>query len=315
LSPLWAGGPEAEPLGVGTWAWGDEGYWGYGRDYSSADVEQAYVAARESGITLFDTAEVYGRGESERLLGRFLREHGDSDRAAVATKFMPRPDRFFRRGPLLDALRASLDRLGLERVALYQIHWPLPLVSDHPWLADLAEAVGRGLIGAVGVSNYGPRRLADAHATLAAAGVPLATNQIRYNLLARGPERSGLVGLCRTLGVRVIAYSPLAQGLLTGRYGRGHLPSGMRGLSARRGLSRLPAVLGVLAELGAGHDRTQAQVALNWLLAKGAIPIPGAKNADQARHNAGALGWSLAEAEVERLDQAGLAAPGHRLGR
>jgi aryl-alcohol dehydrogenase-like predicted oxidoreductase len=300
--PLWAGGPTALPLGVGTWAWGDRGYWGYGRSYTRDDVAAAYVASRASGLTLFDTAEVYGRGASETLLGEFVRSHDDQSTAVVATKFAPLPWRTGRAGPLLQALRASLERLQRERVELYQIHGSLPGL-DRAWLRDLARAYENGLIGAIGVSNYGPAMVRSAHQVLSGLGVPLATNQVEYSLLARKPERSGLVDVCAELGVTIIAYSPLAQGLLTGKYTRANPPSGVRRLRARRRLGRLPTVIGQLTEIGRDHaDRTPAQVALNWLVSKGTVPIPGAKNADQARHNAGGVGWSLTADQVSALD-------------
>lgn len=302
---LWAGGPTGLPLGVGTWAWGDRGYWGYGKDYTSADVAAAYTASREAGLTVFDTAEVYGRGTSERLLGGLIADAEDADAVAVATKFAALPWRVARSGSLLAALEASLARLGRPSVALYQIHWPLP-VGTRAWLLGLAQAYAQGLVGAVGVSNYGPRRLRDAHRVLADRGVPLATNQVEYSLLHRRPERSGLVEVCRELGVTIIAYSPLAQGLLTGKYTAARPPSGVRALRYRGALRTIEPLVTRLTKIGADHDgRTPGQVALNWLVHRGAVPIPGAKTADQARHNAGGIGWSLREDEVAELSGMG----------
>lgn len=303
MTTLWAGGPEGLPLGVGTWAWGDRSYWGYGKDFTSADVAAAYAASREAGLTLFDTAEVYGRGTSEELLGGLIADRSDAAEVAVATKFAALPWRAGRRGPLLAALEASLRRLDQPKVALYQIHWPLPLGTT-PWLLDLAAAVQQGLVGAVGVSNYGPSQLRAAHRVLADRGVPLATNQVEYSLLARKPERSGLVDVCRDLGVTIIAYSPLAQGMLTGKYSSLKPPPGARGLRYRRRLGAIEPLVRRLGEIGADHDgRTPAQVALNWLVAQGTVPIPGAKTADQARANAGGVGWSLTGDEVAELSR------------
>ena len=304
MRPLWKDGPTGHPLGVGAWAWGDRGYWGYGTTYTSEDVAQAYRASRQAGLTLFDTAELYGRGHSERLLGQLVSDNGDRAEVQIATKFAPWIYRVGRRGVLLGALEESLARLQMERVELYQIHWSWPLVGDQAWLQDLAEAVRRGLVGAVGVSNYGPRQLRSAHRTLADLGVPLATNQVQYSLAYRKPEDSGLLELCRELGVTIIAYSPLAQGLLTGKYVPGRPPPGIRGLRYRRTLPKIKPVIAQLTEIGRGHDgRTPAQVALNWLVSKGAVPIPGAKNAAQAEHNAGGVGWELSADDVAALDQ------------
>ena len=301
--PLWHGGPTGLPLGVGTWAWGDRGYWGYGRDYQQADVEAAFTASREAGLTLFDTAEVYGQGLSEQLLGRLV---GADPAVLVATKFAARPWRVGRRGVLLSALEESLQRLEQPRVALYQIHWDLPLVSDQAWLADLAEAYDRGLIGAVGVSNYGPRAVRAAHDVLADRGVPLATDQVEYNLLNRKPERTGLTDVCAELGVSLIAYSPLAQGLLTGKYTPDNPPPGVRALRYRRKLPASKPLIARLRDIGDGHGgRTPGQVALNWLVAVGAIPIPGAKTAEQAGENAGGVGWTLTDDEIAELSRLG----------
>ncbi len=301
--PLWRDGPSGLPLGVGTWAWGDRGYWGYGRDYQQADVEAAYAASRAAGLTLFDTAEVYGQGLSEQLLGRLV---GPDSAVLIATKFAAQPWRVGRRGVLLQALEESLLRLGQPRVALYQIHWDLPLVSDQAWLADLAEAYDRGLIGAVGVSNYGPRAVRAAHGVLADRGVPLATNQVEYNLLVRKPERSGLTEVCAELGVTVLAYSPLAQGLLTGKYSPANPPPGVRGTRYRRRLPALKPLIGRLRDIGAGYGgKMPGQIALNWLIAVGAVPIPGAKTAEQATENAGGVGWSLSDEEIAELSRVG----------
>lgn len=300
MTALWIGGPEGLPLGVGAWAWGDRGYWGYGRDYTSADVAAAYAASRDAGLTLFDTAEIYGRGTSEELLGGLIAGRSDAGEVAVATKFAPVPWKLGRRGPLVAALEASLRRLGQPRVALYQLHWPLPL-GTRPWLLDLAAVVQQGLVGAVGVSNYGPGQLREAHRVLADQGVPLATNQVEYSLLSRRPERSGLLDVCRELDVTVIAYSPLAQGLLTGKYSVGRPPPGARRLRYGRRLARIEPLVRRLGEIGADHGRTPAQVALNWLVRRGTVPIPGAKTAEQARHNAGGVGWSLTDDEVAEL--------------
>ncbi len=299
--PLWQGGPTGLPLGVGTWAWGDRGYWGYGRDYQQADVEAAYAASRTAGLTLFDTAEVYGKGLSEQLLGGLV---GTDLAVLVATKFAAQPWRVGRRGVLLQALEESLLRLGQSRVALYQIHWDLPLVSDQAWLADLAEAYDRGLIGAVGVSNYGPGAVRAAHRVLADRGVPLATDQVEYNLLNRKPERTGLTDVCAELGVTIVAYSPLAQGLLTGKYTPDNPPPGVRGMRDRRKLPASKPLIARLRDIGAGHGgRTPGQVALNWLVAVGAVPIPGAKTAEQAEENAGGVGWTLSDDEVAELSR------------
>ena len=293
---------EVSSLGVGAWAWGDSLTWGYGRGYGRDDVEAAFRASLEAGIDFVDTAEIYGMGESERLLGEFLRTTRKD--AVVATKFFPFPWRL-RQGDLIRALRGSLRRLGLSRVDLYQIHWPFPPLPARVWAEALATSVDLGLTRAVGVSNYNGRQMEETHRILARRGIPLASNQVEFSLLERTPERNGLLDRCRSLQVRVIAYSPLAMGLLTGKYTPHHpLPLARRRAFPWIDLHRLAGLIDALREVGQGYaGKTPGQVALNWVMAKGALPIPGAKNAAQARENAGALGWRLTADESQHLEK------------
>ena len=293
------------PLGTGTWAWGDRLTWGYGRTYTADDVEDAFHASLTAGVTLFDTAEIYGPHTSERLLGQFIAAHGAGASPLVATKYFPFPWRLGR-GSVLRALRGSLRRLGLPQVDLYQIHWPSPLLPPETCADALADVVEAGLTRAVGVSNYSVAQMRRVHARLARRGVPLASNQVRYSLLHRAPESDGVLDACRELGVALIAYSPLAMGLLTGKYTPEHPPTGFR-VRRYRGerLARIQPLLAELRTIGEAHDgKTPAEVALNWLICRGALPIPGAKTAQQAQDNAGALGWRLSPEAVARLDEA-----------
>jgi aryl-alcohol dehydrogenase-like predicted oxidoreductase len=303
LIPLGKTDLRVTPLGLGTWQWGDTMMWEYGKGYGEADLRQVYEATLAAGINFVDTAEVYGRGRSERVLGRFIGE-APAARAqlVLATKFAPLPWRLSP-GRLLHALRASLNRLGLAQVDLYQIHWPYTPVAIETWMEAMADAVEAGLTRAVGVSNFNPGQTVRAHAALARRGVPLASNQVEYSLLARTPETSGLTKVCRDLGVTIIAYSPLAKGALTGKYTPDHRPSGMlRRKYTRSFLARVQPLIDVLREVGQAHDaKSPAQVSLNRLMCKGAVPIPGAKNLQQAQENFGALSWRLTDAEVARL--------------
>ncbi len=291
------------PLGVGTWQWGDRMLWGFGRGYGEQDVREAFEVSLEAGADFFDSAEAYGFGRSEELLGKFAR--ATSKPIVTATKFAPYPWRL-RGKSLIGALRKSLQRLGLPSVDLYQVHWPFPLVSIETWMVAMAESVHAGLTRAVGVSNYSAVQTQRAHAALAERDVPLASNQILYSMLDRKPERNQLMETCRRLNVTVIAYSPLAQGLLTGKYTPENPPPGARGRRLKRGfLEELRPLIDLMREIGSGHgDKSPAQVALNWVMCKGAVPIPGAKTAKQAKENAGALGWKLDSDEVKALDAA-----------
>ncbi len=304
---LGPGGPTVPALGVGTWAWGDSLFWDYGKAYSDSDLQAAFEASLDAGLTLFDTAEVYGLGQSERLIGRFMQQR--PQQAVIATKYFLLPWRWSQQS-VADALTASLDRLQVASVALYQVHWPLEFwLGQKDLMAALATAVKGDRIGAVGVSNYSAKQMREAHAYLADQGVPLAVNQVQYSLLSRGAETSGVMATARELGVTILAYSPLAQGLLTGKYTpEANLkPAGARWLDPRfspAGLTKLMPVIQALQAIAEKRERTPAQVALNWLVAQGnVVPIPGAKNARQATQNAGALGWQITPEEQEQLSQ------------
>jgi aryl-alcohol dehydrogenase-like predicted oxidoreductase len=295
-------------IGAGTWQWGDRlGYWGYGREYTAADVSAAYRAARAAGVTLFDTAEVYGLGRSERMLGEFAAAEGPvNSPPVIATKFFPFPWRLSRK-QLRRALRNSLRRLGAAKTDLYQTHFPLPPRSVSAWVDEIGAAVEEGLVKAVGVSNYGAESLRRAHETLARRGIPLASDQVGYSLLNRKPERNGVIDACRELGVTVIAYGPLGEGVLTGKYETRNLPLRRRVKMTVRRLPVRTQFIGLMREIGESHGgATPAQVALNWCCAKGAVPIAGIKTAAQAEDNFAALRWELAADEVTALDEASM---------
>jgi aryl-alcohol dehydrogenase-like predicted oxidoreductase len=195
--------------------------------------------------------------------------------------------------------------LGLEAVDLYQIHNPISLMSVENLAEALVECVKAGLARAVGISNFDEGQMLRAYSTLARHNIPLVANQVHYSLVQRQVEKNGLLARCRELGVRPIAYSPLEMGLLSGKYGRGHPPSGSRGIRHAATLGRLNPLLKLMTEIGQDQGgRSNSQVALNWVISKGALPIPGAKNADQATENLGSLGWSLTAEQVAALDAA-----------
>jgi aryl-alcohol dehydrogenase-like predicted oxidoreductase len=299
---LGASSLRVSPLGVGTWQWGDRAIWRFGTDYTRADCEAAYASSRAAGVTFFDTAEIYGRGASEELLGVQVRK--DLAPPVVATKFAPLPGRLTA-ASVARALDASLRRLGMSVVDLYQVHWPFTLLNLDTVMLALADQVAAGRVRAVGVSNFSARQIERARTVLARRNIPLASNQVSYSLLHRDPERNGVLEACRQLDVRLIAYSPLSQGALTGKYHEGVRIRGVRALTGPFRPAALHAsapLIQRMREIGAAHgDKTPAQVALNWLMCRGALPIPGAKNAAQATANAGALGWELTDEEYARL--------------
>ncbi|XP_057955561.1 uncharacterized oxidoreductase At1g06690, chloroplastic isoform X2 [Malania oleifera] len=270
----------------------------------------AFNASIDCGINLFDTAEVYGSRlslgaiSSETLLGRFIKERKGQNPeldVAVATKFAALPWRLGRQS-VLSALKDSLCRLGLSSVDLYQLHWP-GVWGNEGYIDGLGDAVEKGLVKAIGVSNYNEKRLRDAYEQLKKRGIPLASNQVNYSLIYRLPEENGVKATCEELGISLIAYSPIAQGALTGKYTPENPPAGPRGrIYTPEFLTRLQPLLNRIMEIGDSCKRTPTQVVLNWLLAQeNVVPIPGAKTAEQAEEFAGALGWGLTKDEIEEL--------------
>jgi len=292
----------AVELGLGAWQWGDRLVWQFGNGYGDEEVRRAFQVSMQEGIRFVDTAEVYGSGRSERLLGRFIKETDQP--VLVATKFFPYPWRFSRK-TIVKALKGSLERIGIESVDLYQIHWPSLTMNTDVLMEGLTECVKSGLTRTVGVSNFGHNRMLASYSALARHTVPLASNQVHYSLLNRSVEKEGVLRRCHELGIRLIAYSPLEQGLLTGKYSADNPPSGTRSQRYAGLLPRIQPLLKLLTEIGQDHGgKSNAQVSLNWVICKGALPIPGAKNETQAIQNVGALGWRLTESEVARLDEA-----------
>ena len=289
-------------FGLGAWQWGDRLIWQYGQTHNDDDVQDAFQVSIDAGIRFIDTAEIYGSGRSERLLGQFLKKTDQP--ILIATKYFPFPWRFTK-GSLLRALRHSLERIGIESIDLYQIHQPFSLISIESLMNAMAEAVAQGLTRTVGVSNYNQTQMLRAYSELARKNIPLAANQVTYSLLDRGIEYDGLLARCKELGVRVIACSPIEKGLLTGKYSTENPPPGVRGQRYASLLPKIGPLLKLMTEIGQEHGgKSKVQVALNWCICKGTMPIPGAKNSEQALENAGTLGWNLTEEEVEKLDEA-----------
>ena len=288
-------------MGLGAWQWGDRVLWQYGHGYSAEEVHQAFQVSVNDGIRFVDTAEVYGNGTSERLLGKFIR--GTDQPILIATKFFPYPWRFTK-GTIPRALKTSLARIGIEGLDLYQSHWPGIVIGTETLMDGLAECVKSGLTRTVGVSNFGQSRMLAAYSSLARQNIPLASNQVHYSLLNRKVEKDGTLARCRELGIRLIAYSPIEKGLLSGKYSAAHPPAGVRAGMYHSLLPKIQPLLKLMTEIGQDRGgKSNVQVALNWVICKGALPIPGAKNAAQAQQNAGALGWRLTDDEIARLDE------------
>ncbi len=293
-------GIRVSKVGLGTWQIGS-GYWGWGRDYGRDEAIRVIGAALEEGVNFIDTAEVYGGGTSERIVGEAIRDVREE--VVVATKVWPTHLSY--RG-VRRALEGSLRRLGTSYVDLYQIHWPNPVFPLGETMRAMEDLLREGKIRAIGVSNFGLKRLEAARRALRDADV--ASDQVEYNLLKRGPE-SDLIPACAAEGVTVIAYSPLAQGLLSGRYGPGRMPKSIRrrlwmALDYGR-LSRLGAILSALGDVAEARGVSVAQVALAWTLRHpNVVAIPGARREEHVRQNAAAADLELSPRELAAIEAA-----------
>jgi aryl-alcohol dehydrogenase-like predicted oxidoreductase len=287
-----AGGARVSVIGLGTWQFGST-EWGYGREYSDKTAGEIVRRALDLGVNLIDTAEIYGLGRSERIVGEAIR--GRRDDVFLATKLFPVGLPFM----TPSRARASARRLGVERIDVYQQHWPSPLFPPGPTMRRLRRLVGEGLVRHVGVSNHG---LAGWQACDEALGSPVLSNQVRFSLLHREPERE-LVPWARQNNRIVIAYSPLAQGLLSGRY-QGPPPRNFRRVRSdfvnRR---RWEPLISALREIAMRHEATMSQVALAWLVSQpNVVAIPGASRVSQLEENAAAADLALTAEEMARLD-------------
>ncbi|CAF0988809.1 unnamed protein product [Rotaria sp. Silwood1] len=288
------------PLVLGTWAWGDKRTWAWNEE-CDGKAKEAFDMSISKGINTFDTAEVYGNGESERSIARYKANHPNAHDIVIATKFLPYPYRFSYPSSLLNALRASLQRLQVDCVDLYQIHGPIHLRSIEVVADALAEAVKLGLTKTVGVSNYSTDEMIKMYDCLQKHGIQLASNQVEFSLLRRSPETSGHIAECHKRGVAVLGYSPLAMGRLTGKYSEANPPPTGRHFS-NVNMSELEPILETMRRIANKHSVSVSSVALNYVICKGVIPLGGARDGKQAEQNAGALGWRLTNEEIAELE-------------
>lgn len=285
-------------IGLGTWQFGSA-EWGYGSAYADRDALEITQRALDLGINLLDTAEMYGFGRSERILGRAIGSRRSE--AFLATKLAP----VLPFDPVVrNREAASARRLGTDRIDLYQVHWPNPLFPQARLMAALRRLQHHEKVGHVGVSNYSLSRWRLAESAL---GGPILSNQVKYNLIQRGPEK-GLLEWARSNGRVIIAYSPLAQGLLSGRYGVSYHPKGVRASNPvflPRNLERVEGLLDVLRQVADSHDVTPAQIALAWVVRRpNVVAIPGAHSVAQLESNAAAAEIDLSDEEDRRLTAA-----------
>lgn len=292
------GGTRLSAVGLGTWQFGSR-EWGYGESYAEGEAGRIVERALDLGINLMDTAEIYAFGRSERILGEALGDRrGD---AFIATKVFPVAPF----APVVQQRgRASAGRLGVDRIDLYQVHWPNPVVPIKTTMDGMRGLKDAGVVDHVGVSNFS---LAQWQAAEQALGSPVLSNQVQYSLTARGPDAE-LVDWAGGHDRLVIAYSPLGQGFLSAKYDGTNPPRGVRAsnpLFLPANLERGAELLTALREVARAHDATPAQVALAWVLHHpNVVVIPGASSVAQLEANADAAELDLGDDEVARLTAA-----------
>jgi aryl-alcohol dehydrogenase-like predicted oxidoreductase len=292
-------GKKISKIGLGSWQFGAR-EWGYGDTYDVKETQRIVRRSIELGVTLFDTAEVYGYGRSERMLGRALGDHRDS--VFLATKIFP----VLPLAPVVEQRAvASAYRLGARHLDLYQVHEPSRVVRERTIMRGMRVLQQIGLVGEVGVSNYSLRQWRAAEQAL---GSRVLSNQVSYSLVDRGPERD-LLHYAQSNQRLVIAFSPLGQGLLSGRYDRDHRPANRvrRGnsLFLPENLDRAAGLIAALREVADAHAATPAQIALAWVIRHpNVVAIPGASSVEQAEENAAAADIELTDAEYQALTAA-----------
>ena len=287
-------------IGLGTIAWGDEKY-GFNESYRETDLIAAYSRARRAGINFFDTAEVYGykslkyEQSSEYILSRCaLADEGDDDDVVVGSKVFTIPwtnallGGGFRLGKdaLVQAGKDSVKRMN-RPMDLWSIHFPFPSFSQEVLMSALEESLDLGLTKAVGVSNYNKEQLEKAYDILDKRGIPLASNQIEYSILNRKPEKDGLLQSCKDRDVRVVAYSPL---------------KALKTTEIEEKYVIMNKLCDFIGQVNSG-GKSSVSVMLNYCIAKGTIPIPGAKNAEQIKDFEDAMGWTLDEESLLTIDE------------
>ncbi len=313
LRPLGCSQIAISAIGLGCWQF-SEGFGFAGRYWPplpQETVNQIVEASLTAGITWFDTAEVYGRGRSEAALARALiaagKKNGD---VVIATKWWP----ILRTaGSIKATITERLTRLAPFGIDLYQVHQPFALASTVAQMQAMADLVAGKNIHTVGVSNFSAGKMRAAHQALAARGIPLVSNQVPYSLLNRRIETNGVLEAARELGITVIAYSPLAQGILSGKFHQDpnlirSRPGPRKWMTSfrRGGLERSRPLVTALKEIAREYGATASQVALNWLVHSNGdvvVAIPGATSVTQAAENAGAIGFRLSAVEQKRLEE------------
>ena len=300
---------EVTPIGLGVmqFAGGKGMFRAMFPEIPQSQMNEIIKTALDGGINWFDTAEMYGLGRSENGLANGLKAAGaESDDVIVATKWSPLL-RTARNIP--KSINTRIRYLDGYAIDLYMVHQPYGFSPPEDEMNAMADLVEAGKIRSVGVSNFNADRMKRAHEALEKRGIPLAVNQVQYSLLHRNIETDGVLETAKELGITIVAWSPIARGILSGKFHRDQAvlsatPFGRR-MMLRSNLARTRPLLGILEDIAAKYDVTPAQVALNWVInAQGVVvvAIPGVSKVEQAVECAGAMDFTLSDEDMDRLD-------------
>lgn len=301
---------EVSPIGLGVMQFsGDGGLFSMMFPTLSQEKKNVIIqAALDGGINWFDTAEMYGRGNSERGLAHALKVAGkEDDEVIIGTKWFP----ILRTASNIPkSIQDRLHFLDGFTIDLYMVHQPWGFSSPEEEMDAMADLVEEGKIRSVGVSNFNVEQMLRAHSALQKRGLPLAVNQVQYNLMYRKIESNGVLDAAKDFGVTIVAWGPLGSGVLSGKFHRdpnilSRTPY-FRRMRMRRQLEQSRPMVNALEKIAAKHDVTAAQVALNWLIhfhGEAVVAIPGASDEHQATQNAGAMYFKLSEEEMVYLDE------------
>ena len=288
-------------LGIGTWEWGDRLIWDYGRNYRKEDLFASFKRCLNDGIRFFSTSPAFAEGISEQILGEFNAQTPVD--LLIATKYVPRVWHV-RRTDFMDSLKQSLLRLKLNKIDIYEICPPSGRMTVTRLAESSAEALDLGLIEQVGLSGFNLQQADTFNEALSRFGYSIACLETPYNLLERSIETNGLLAFCRAQNIRVIAQQPLAMGMLTGKYNTEEPASGSRRQMMMRYYSpRMDILLRTMNHIGLENNgKNPAQVALNWIMNKGIVPLPGIKTLSQTIENTETTRWSMTKEQAALLD-------------
>lgn len=294
---------EASYISIGAWSWGDTATWHW-KPEELQGVKEAWKILHAGGVNYIDTAQAYGSGRSEEICGELVAGM-PRESYIMQTKYYVVPDNVTNivkptQAPVV-FLKESLERMKLAFVDVYMVHGHIHAGSIKQVAKGMAECVEQGLAKAIAVANYSKEDMLQMKDELAKYDIPLAINQVEFNLLRRLPELDGLLKACNENGIQLQSYSSLAQARLGGKYNVENQPPKTYRFSSYA-MEDIKPTTDVVKKIADKRGKSEAAIALNYNIGKNVIPVVGIRNVEQAKSNMEALGWRLTEEEYKELD-------------